>query len=95
MIAIIKFYNDLVLTDGFIMALDARGAAILCADNQAGVDMILPLVYEHKDLKRTNMTVVMIQSKNNAKFATRPHRYLFELMNPFTLRIFNKQEDNP
>lgn len=40
------------------------------------------------------MTVIMIQSKNNVNFSTTPHRYLFHLMNPFTLGIFNKQ-DNP
>jgi hypothetical protein len=69
----IKVYDYSVLTDGFIMALAARGVAILCADNQAGVDMILLVVYKDKDLKRTNMTVIMIQSKNNIKFSTTPH----------------------
>jgi len=91
----IKVYDYSVLTDGFIMALAARGVAILCADNQAGVDMILPVVYKDRVLRRTNMTVIMIQSKNNVKFSTTPHRYLFHLMNPFTLGIFNKRDDNP
>jgi hypothetical protein len=91
----IKVYDYSVLTDGFIMALAARGVAILCADNQAGVDMVLPMVYEDKILKRTNITVIMKQSKNNAKLSTKPHQYLFDLMNPFTLGTFNRQEDNP
>jgi len=71
----IKVYNysESVLTDGFIMALAARGAAIICADNQPGVDIILPMVYKDKILRRTNTTVIMIQSKNNSKFSTRPH----------------------
>lgn len=91
----IKVYDYSVLTDSFIMALAARGVAILCADNQAGVDMILPMVYEGTILRRTNITVIMIQSKNDVKFSTTPHQYLFHLMNPFTLGTFNKQEDNP
>jgi hypothetical protein len=91
----IKVYDYSVLTDGFIMALAARGVAILCADNQAGVNMILPMVYEDNVLRRTNITVIMIQSKNDAKFSTSPHGYLFDLMNPFSLGIFNKQENNP
>ena len=89
----IKVYDYSVLKDAFIMALAARGAAILCADNQAGVDMILPVVYKDQMLSRTNMTVIMIQSKNDVKFSTTPHRYLFHLMNPFTLGIFNKSHD--
>lgn len=91
----IKVYDYSVLTDRYIMALAARGVAILCADNQAGVDMILPMVYEDSVLRRTNITVIMIQSKNNSNFSTTPHRYLFDLMNPFTLGTFNKQDDNP
>ena len=91
----IKVYDYLVLTDGLIMALAARGVAILCAGNQASVDMILPMVYESTILRRTNITVIMIQSQNNVKFSTTPHRYLFHLMNPFTLGTFNKQDDNP
>jgi hypothetical protein len=55
----IKFC-DSVLTDGCIMALAARGIAIIYADNQTGVDMILPMVYKDKVLRRTNMTVIMI-----------------------------------
>lgn len=91
----IKVYDYSVLEGGFIMALAARGVAILCADNQAGVDMILPMVYNDNKLKRTNITVIMIQSKNNVKFSTTPHRYLFHLMNPFTLGTFSKQDNNP
>lgn len=88
----IKVYNYSVLTDSFIMALAARGVAILCADNQAGVDIVLPMVYNDRVLARTNITVIMIQSKNDVKFSTAPHRYLFHLMNPFILGIFSKQD---
>jgi hypothetical protein len=90
----IKFCGS-VLTDGCIMALAARGIAIIYADNQTGVDMILPMVYKDKVLRRTNMTVIMIQSKNDEKFSIRPHGYLFDSMNPFIQGIFNRQEKNP
>lgn len=88
----IKVYDYSVLTDSFIMVFAVRGAAILCAENQAGIDAIIPVVYKDKVLNRMNMTVILKQSKNNSKFSTIPHGYLFDLMNPFTLGIFNKHE---
>jgi hypothetical protein len=91
----IKIYDHSVLNDSFVMALAVRGIGIACADNQAGVDLDLPVLYKGQHLNRTNITVVMMQSKNDAKFSTTPKRYLFSAMNPFTLGIFNKGEQNP
>jgi hypothetical protein len=83
------------MNDTFIMALAVRGIGIISACDLAGVDLVLPVLHEGQHLKRTNITVVMMQSKNDAKFPTTPKRYLFSAMNPFTLGIFSKGEQNP
>lgn len=91
----IKVYDYSVLTDGFIMACAARGVGIICADNHAGVDLVIPMLYKDHILKRANMTVILKQSKNDATYSTTPKQYLFNVMNPFTLKVFNKSERTP
>jgi hypothetical protein len=41
------------------------GVAILCADNQASVDMILLVVYENNFLRRTNISPVQSRQFSN------------------------------
>ncbi len=64
-----------------------RGVAIVCADNQCGVGIILPMLYKDSVLKKENITCILIRSKNDSSYSTAPHRYVFDAMNPFTLRF--------
>jgi hypothetical protein len=91
----IKVFDFKVLSIEYIMRLAARGVAIVCADNQAGADIIFPMTYKSTMLEKENMTVIICQSKNDRKYSTRPKRYLFSAMNPFTLGIFDKGTDPP
>jgi len=76
----IKVYDYKVLSTEFLMKCAARGAAIVCADNQLDVDVILPMIYKDQVLKKENVTCILVQSKNDAMFSTKPQRYLFDAM---------------
>jgi hypothetical protein len=73
----------------------ARGAAILCANNQRAIDMLIPMVYWDNVLGRHNITVIIIQIKNDKTFTAKPKRALFETMNPYHLHIFDKDDKHP
>ena len=91
----IKVYDYESLSAEFLLKCLVRGVAILCADNQRGVDMVLPMLYKNSLLKIENITCILIQSKNDPVFSTKPKRYLYDAMNPITLRIFNKSTTPP
>jgi len=86
----IKVYDYKSLSAEFLLKCLVRGVAIVCADNQRGVDIVLPMLYKNSLLKIENITCILIQSKNDPVFSTKPKRYLFDAMNPITLQVFNK-----
>jgi hypothetical protein len=77
----IKVYDYKALSIEYVMRLAVRGVAIVCADNQAGADLILPMVYKGT-LEKDNMTVIICQWKNDRKYSIIPKRYLFSTMSP-------------
>jgi hypothetical protein len=91
----IKIHDCSVLSLDFLMRLAVRGVGVVCPDNQAGIDIVLPAVYKDTTLRKDNMTVILEQSKNSKKFSTSPKDYLFAAMSPFSLRIFDRSMPNP
>jgi hypothetical protein len=90
----IKITDTGVINRKFLWAVQARGAAILCANNQRGIDVLIPVVYRDAKLGRLNITVMIIQVKNDKTFTAAPKRAIFANMNPYYLHIFDK-EDQP
>jgi hypothetical protein len=74
------------------MRLMACGAGILCADNQLGIDAIIPVCYKGKELAMKNITAIPIKSRNVA-FLRKPQAALFANMGPNYTGIFD--EDHP
>jgi hypothetical protein len=70
-----------------------RGAMVLCANNQPGVDIILPVLYlddsKSEALSRHTVTAILIQVKNSASFGKNIHPYLFDAMDPFKIKLFD------
>jgi hypothetical protein len=91
----IKVYDYESLSAEFLLKCIVRGVAIVCADNQRGVDMVLPMLYKDSLLKIENITCILKQSKNDPTFSTKPQRYLYDAMNPITLRILNESTTPP
>jgi hypothetical protein len=91
----IKIHDPKIINRGFLWALIARGAAILCANNQSGMDVITPFVYWDAKLQRDNVSAIFFQVKNDKRYSTTPNIFLFDAMNPYFLRFFDMDEANP
>ena len=91
----VKVHDFKVINRKFLWALKARGAAVLCANNQWGIDVMLPFVYEDATLRRDNISVILIQVKNSGSYSNAPNLFLFDAMNPYFLQIFDMTEEKP
>jgi hypothetical protein len=91
----IKTDDPQVISRDFLWRLIARGAAVLCANGQAGVDIAIPFMYLDQKLERQTISAIFIQVKNDAKFNAQPNLFLFDMMNPFFLRFFDMDEKEP
>lgn len=84
---------DMVNQQYLLLAL-SRGAALICADNQGGLDIIIPILFGDVLLKE-KVSAIMIQVKNSRKYGANVHRDLFESMNPYSCAVFAKGVENP
>ena len=91
----VKIHDPGVVNRKYLWMLIARGAAILCANNQAGIDVLIPFMYYDAKLGRHNVSVILIQVKNDQKFSTTPRRWLFDGMNPYFVGVFDHSDEEP
>ncbi|KAF8522872.1 hypothetical protein JB92DRAFT_3094194 [Gautieria morchelliformis] len=77
----LKVTDHKVVNRKFLMRLMARGAGILCADNQLGIDAVVPVCYKGKKLVTENITAIAIQSRNVA-LLRKPRDAIFTNMGP-------------
>ncbi|KAI0245807.1 hypothetical protein BJV78DRAFT_1260011 [Lactifluus subvellereus] len=66
-----------------------RGAMIMCANNQYGVDIVLPACVTTGNLSHTTVTAILIQVKNAERFECSIDKTLFDAMNPFRVGLFS------
>ena len=66
-----------------------RGAALLCAINNAGIDGIFPFLLAGYTIFPNNIGVILWQAENDSKFTDKPDLSLFEAMDPYALGILN------
>lgn len=70
----------------------ARGAAMLCANGQCGVDLVIPIVF-NDSLAPKNISAILIQVKNELKFNSRAScSHLFASLDPFHVGLFGKDD---
>jgi hypothetical protein len=91
----IKVHDFKVINRAFLWLLIARGTAVLCANNQGGIDMLLPFLYFDNKLGRDNVSGIFIQVKNDRNFSSTPNLFLFDAMNPYFLCFFDMDEQKP
>ncbi|KAM6501250.1 hypothetical protein JOM56_004264, partial [Amanita muscaria] len=91
----VKVHDFKVIHQAFLWRLIARGAAVLCADNQGGIDVLLPFLYLDDKLGRDNVSGIFIQVKNDGTFSSTPNLFLFDAMNPYFLGFFDMDEQKP
>jgi hypothetical protein len=78
----IKAQERKVITHRYLTAFIARGAAILGANYQPGVDAVFPYLFRNPSLDETNVGFILVQVKNDSKYS-QPHFELFGDMDPF------------
>jgi hypothetical protein len=67
-----------------------RGAMIMSSDNQAGVDIVIPICQTQRPLSRKTVTAILVQVKNAEEFQLAVDNSLFDRMDPTKLGLFHK-----
>ena len=91
----IKVHNPDVIHHNFLWMVITRGIAIMCKDNQHGINLVIPFLYWDTLLHRTNVSAILAQVKNDAMYMNAPRLNLFHGINPFELWFFNDNVKYP
>jgi hypothetical protein len=81
----IKVHQHKSIQMTYLMALLARGAAVLCANNNPGIDFVLACLMGSDDIERQNIQLILAQIKNDDKYGANPHWDLYSTMDPSKL----------
>jgi hypothetical protein len=83
-----------VVSRDYLWRMILRGAAVICANNRAGVDFIIPFCYSDEKLGRSSVGGMFWQIKTDARFGALPHPHLFDTMDPYKLGTYNEQDED-
>jgi hypothetical protein len=86
---VIRVEKAEMMNDKYLWTFITRGAMILCAQNQNGVDIVLPLCLKTGQLSRKTVSAILIQVKNSDKYGYDIDRMLFDGLCPFKVGMFN------
>ena len=65
-----------------------RGAMIMCANNQQGVDIVIPICHTQQALSPHSVTAILVQVKNSEDYQLTIDKTLFDGLDPIKLRLF-------
>jgi hypothetical protein len=88
---LIKVEKDKMFSADHLWKFIMRGAMIMCSDNQAGVDIIIPICHTQQPLSRDSVTAILVQVKNTEKFQLKVDNS-FDRMDPTKLGLFHKPD---
>jgi len=91
---VVKVRNTDLINVRYLWRFISRGAMVLCANNQRGVDIVLPVCYSGNKLSRRDVTAILVQVKSDTSFGEKMHGYLFDAMDPFTTKLFDKENQS-
>ncbi len=87
---VLKVRNMDLINVRYLWRFITRGAMVLCANCQRGVDLVVPICYPGDLLSRRTVTAILIQVKNDVHFGENVHGDLFYAMDPFGIGLFEK-----
>lgn len=70
----------------------SRGAAIICAENQEAINIVIPCLHG-TDLLKEKISVILLQIKNSRAYTTSIKPLLFTAMDPFECGVFDEDEE--
>ncbi|KAH9830317.1 uncharacterized protein C8Q71DRAFT_695759, partial [Rhodofomes roseus] len=89
----VKVHQQSLLHQKYLLGYLGRGAAVLCANSQPGVDAVLTGI-RSLTAHTSNLIPILVQSKNDMHYTARPDERLFEAMNPYDLGIWGPNDAN-
>ncbi|KAH8113152.1 hypothetical protein DFH11DRAFT_1728064 [Phellopilus nigrolimitatus] len=89
----IKGHEHKLTNRKYLMRMLARGAGLLCANNQELIDAALPFVINDV-IRRKYIGQIVSQVKNDPKYGWKPKWELFDRMNQYRLKMIG-QDDRP
>jgi len=92
---VIKIEDKKMNSADYLWRFVMRGAMILCANNQGGIDIVLPVCHTERKLSPDSMTAVLIRVKNAERFKKEINKSIFDAMSPFDTGIFLKDGPVP
>ena len=87
----IKVHDFKVVNRQYIWRIFCRGAAVICTNNQRGVDILIPMLMG-RVLRPQCITAILIQVKNDSHFSDKLCKPLFDIMDPFEIKLFSKDD---
>jgi hypothetical protein len=90
----IKVEDFAVIERKYLWGFIVRGCAVICADNQYGVDMIMPVVRRDDRLGTTNTSAILVQVRNRINYST-PKPGPFEAMDPWDIGMLMPGDTAP
>jgi len=88
----IKVHQHRIINRKYLLKLMTRGAAVLCGNSQAGVDGVIPVVFQGSRLEVHNGSAILWQSKAGGNYNHEPVPALFDSMDPHELGIFDRTD---
>jgi hypothetical protein len=85
---VIKVEERGMLTADNLWKFVMRGAMVMCADGEEGIDMVLPVCDTQRELSRDTVTAILVQVKNDEQYQLKVKKKLFDSMSPKNLSIF-------
>jgi hypothetical protein len=87
---VIRIYKDKLINAEYLWRFITRGVIIICTQNQAGVDIIIPLCLKTEKLSPKTVSAILIQVKNASDYGNKFKTSLFDKLCPFHLRVFDE-----
>ncbi|RPD57235.1 hypothetical protein L226DRAFT_433533, partial [Lentinus tigrinus ALCF2SS1-7] len=85
----IKAQSYDVVNQEYLLLAISRGAAIICADGNVGIDIVVPVLFG-TELKKDKVTAILIQSQNSRHYKAKIQYPVFMNMNPYRCGLFDR-----
>ena len=89
----IKVHHFQMVNRDNLWRLFCRGAAIICANNQHGIDILIPILMG-TILRPEFITAIFVQVKNDGSFTDHVVTPLFTMMDPFYVGLFSGDDED-
>ncbi|KAH9934219.1 uncharacterized protein B0H18DRAFT_547792 [Fomitopsis serialis] len=90
----VKAHKFDMVNQTYLQAAISRGMAFICAENQGGIDIIIPCLFG-TELVREKVSAIMIQVKNDRRFKAKVDPTLFACMDPYRCGVFKSGVKEP